>query len=194
MPSTPDHVMPLVMTQRMYLEKTLSSLDAAQWDSESLCDGWTVRHVVSHLLMPYSTKPLTLLITMARSGFRFARAADRLATSDQRTPDELLEALRTNIDNRWSPPGGDEYSSLSHDVIHGLDITVPLGMAGPADECLLPVLSDAPKRSGYFGVDLSGMRLRATDLDWTHGSGEEKAATGVDHLLFLTGRRPLADR
>ena len=36
-----------------------------------------------------------------------------------------------------------------------------------------------PKQVSYFGVDLTGVQLRANDLDWSYGTGEP-----------LTGRRP----
>ncbi len=40
----------------------------------------------------------------------------------------------------------------------------------------------------------SGHQLRATDLDWQHGTGELVEASAADLILFLAGRpRPGTD-
>ena len=80
--------------------------------------------------------------------------------------------------------------ALSHDVIHGLDITVALGIDRqvPADR-MHHILDDInPRQLKYFGVDLTGIQLRATDLDWTHGTGEVLSGKAQDLLLVLCGR------
>ena len=35
---------------------------------------------------------------------------------------------------------------------------------------------------------IAGVTLRATDTDWSHGSGPEAAGRAVDLLLAMTGR------
>ena len=68
---------------------------------------------------------------------RAAIAAERAALSIK----DLLTSLRDNVNHPWKPPGGGYEGALSHDVIHGLDITVPLGIGtpkpAPAQELLL---------------------------------------------------------
>jgi hypothetical protein len=41
-----------------------------------------------------------------------------------------VDLLRRNIDNPWQPPGGGATAALSHDVIHGLDVTEAPGLRG----------------------------------------------------------------
>jgi hypothetical protein len=80
---------------------------------------------------------------------------------------------------------------LSHDVIHGLDITVALGINRrvPLDR-LRVVLPDSPSARAvrFFGVDLAGIELRADDLDWTFGSGTPLSGSAQDLLLVVCGR------
>jgi hypothetical protein len=45
-----------------------------------------------------------------------------------------------------------------------------------------------------FGVDITGVRLRATDLDWSAGDGPLVEGRGRDLLLVVAGRRLPADR
>jgi hypothetical protein len=80
--------------------------------------------------------------------------------------------------------------ALTHDVIHGLDITVPLGIDRHVPDGRLRIVLHGitPKRVKFFGVDLDGIQLRADDLDWTFGSGTPLSGTAQDLLLILSGR------
>ena len=90
----------------------------------------------------------------------------------------------------WKPPGGGYQGALSHDVIHGLDVTVALSIDRqvPADRMRLILDDMNPRQLEYFGVDLTGIRLQATDLDWTYGTGEPLTGTAQDLLLVLCDR------
>jgi hypothetical protein len=81
--------------------------------------------------------------------------------------------------------------SLSHVVIHGLDVTVPLalGRVG-ADEAAATVLDQlvAPGGRTVFGVDTAGLALTATDLGRTYGRGTPVAASAAELILALAGR------
>ncbi len=74
----------------------------------------------------------------------------------------------------WQPPGGGIDGALTHCVIHGLDIieSVPIPRRLP-DELIARVLSivAGPGAPNLFGLDLSGVGLRADDLEWTAGTG-----------------------
>lgn len=87
--------------------------------------------------------------------------------------------------------GGGPVGALCHDVIHGLDITVALGTGRrvPLDRVRAVLEAVAPERVGFFGADLTGVRLHATDLDWEYGTGTQLAGAAQDLLLVLCGRR-----
>ena len=46
----------------------------------------------------------------------------------------------------------------------------------------------------FFGVDLDGIELQATDMDWTLGSGAPLTGAASDLLLVLSGRTLPPDR
>lgn len=57
----------------------------------------------------------------------------------------------------------------------------------------------APKHIAAFGVDLAGVdlagiELRATDADWSYGSGDVVRGRAQDLLLILCGRPVRAER
>jgi uncharacterized protein (TIGR03083 family) len=180
--------------ERERLAELLSGLTPAQWDAPSLCPGWRVREVVAHITMPFRTSAPRFLAGLAAARFSVDRYADTAARRDSARMSEgdLLRALRDNIRHPWQPPGGGPAGALSHDVIHGLDITEPLGLPPAPPERIAAVLAHAgPRNLSYFGVDLSGVELRATDADIRLGSGRPIHLPAKDVLLTATGRRPV---
>ena len=182
--------------ERARLVSLLANLTPEQWDTPSLCAGWRVREVVAHITMPFRAKPLSLVAGLAGAGFSFNRYADRDArsTAHEKSQAELVDLLRRNIANPWQPPGGRGAGALSHDVIHGLDVTEPLGLpAPPADRIALVLASSGARQLRYFGVDLEGQRLIATDADVSVGEGASAVPmTAKEILLVVTGRQPLS--
>jgi uncharacterized protein (TIGR03083 family) len=182
--------------ERERLASLFSDLAPEQWHASSLCAGWRVCEVVAHITMPFRTKPAGFITGMVRAGFSFNRYADRdaRAPTHEKSQAELVGLLRHNIDNPWRPPGGGEVGALSHDVIHGLDVTEPLGLpAPPADRIALVLASAGSRQLKYFGVDLEGRRLIATDADVSVGEGANAVPmTAKEILLVVAGRHPLS--
>ena len=180
--------------ERARLAALMEQFGPEEWGSSSLCAGWRVREVVAHVTMPFRTAPLQFVVGMARAPFSFGRYADRVARADTTamSDDELLAQLQANLRHPWQPPGGGVAGALSHDVIHGLDITEPLGLpAPPAERIALVLRSATPRSIAYFGADLRGTRLVATDADVSVGDGDLLRMPAKDILLVVTGRRPL---
>jgi uncharacterized protein (TIGR03083 family) len=188
-----DGIRDMIAAQRTELAEVLAGLPASRWDEPTLCAGWRVREVVAHVTMPFRYSGRRFILELARSRGKFNEMADRCARRDAAamSADELTEALRSNANHPWQPPGGGHIGALTHDVIHGLDITEALGLRVrvPADRLgvVLPNLA-TPKTLRYFGVDLGGIELRATDTGWTFGSGKPVTRTAQDLALLLTGR------
>ncbi|TWD75106.1 uncharacterized protein (TIGR03083 family) [Kribbella amoyensis] len=184
--------------ERTDLAGLLATLPADDWDRPTLCAGWRVREVVAHLTMPYRYSGAAVLRGVLRARGNFNRFADRAARKDAATlsAGDLVTSLRDNVNHPWKPPGSGPEAALSHDVVHGLDITVGLGLdrVVPLDRLRL-VLDGTDRRSvKYFGVDLAGIQLRATDLDWTYGTGEPVTGRAQDLLLAVCGRTLPAGR
>jgi uncharacterized protein (TIGR03083 family) len=188
-----DDLMPIVAAHRRAFGEVLAGLSAADWDTPSLCAGWRVREVVAHMTMPFRYSTPWFLGQMVRSRGNFARMADRVARRDARAPiTTLLDGWRTNENHPWKPPGGGFKGALTHDVVHGMDITVPLGIEHPVSEQALRVVLDnatSPQNSKHFGLDLTGIRLEADDLDWAFGDGEPLRGSARSLLLVLMDRR-----
>ncbi|HEY3687043.1 MAG TPA: maleylpyruvate isomerase family mycothiol-dependent enzyme [Streptosporangiaceae bacterium] len=179
--------------ERRELAELLAGLPGDAWDAPTLCAGWRVREVVAHMTMPFRLRPARFAGYLIAARGNFDRMADRRARADAAalSPRELTAALRDNAEHPWKPPGGRPEAALAHDVTHGLDITVALGLDRrvPEDRMRLVLAgADNPRAVRYFGVDLTGVQLSATDLDWTYGTGTAVRGTAQDLLLVLSGR------
>ena len=189
-----DDIRDMIRAERTELAKMLAGLPAPRWDEPTLCAGWRVREVVAHITMPFRYSRSRFVLELAKSRGKFNEMADRCARRDAAalSPGELAEALRSNANHPWQPPGGGQIGALTHDVIHGLDITEALGLGQRVPEDRLGVVLPnlvTPKALGFFGVDLSGVELRAADTGWTFGSGRPVTGTAQDLALFLCGRK-----
>lgn len=178
--------------ERGDLAAMLADLPGDRWDAATLCATWRVREVVAHMTMPYRISEADFMAAMAEAGGDFDRMADTAAKRDAAalSAGELAATLKANVDHPWQPPGGGLAGALSHDVIHGLDITVALGIGRrvPEDRLWAVLGSMADHNVDYFGVDLDGIQLRADDLDWTRGSGTPLSGAAQDLLLVVCGR------
>ena len=85
-------------------------------------------------LMPFRITESEFAAGMQEAQGQFEVFSDAVASRDSQLPQaDLVAALRDNAENPWSPPGGGQAGALSHDIIHGLDITWPLGIDHQAD-------------------------------------------------------------
>ncbi|WP_090047806.1 maleylpyruvate isomerase family mycothiol-dependent enzyme [Lentzea fradiae] len=183
-----------IRAERTEQAEILASLGEEQWNAPSLCAGWTVKHVIAHTTLPYRVKTAKVVLETLKSGGRFNHASDRMARRDAAalSTGELVDVLLANAGNPWTPPGGGQAGALSHDVIHGLDITVALGIDRrvPLERVKIVLDGVTPRTLRYFRADLAHVRLEATDLDWTFGEGEPLRGPAQDLLLLVCGRRP----
>ncbi|MEH0981758.1 maleylpyruvate isomerase family mycothiol-dependent enzyme [Micromonospora sp. CPCC 205556] len=190
---TDDELRAAVAAERTEQAELLAALAPERWDAPTLCDGWRVREVIAHTTMPFRTSLGRTLVELARARGNVHRMADRTARRDAAalSAGQLLAAVRENIGHRWTPPGGGVHGALSHDVIHGLDITVGLGLDRrvPPERVATVLAGMSPRNVAFFGTDLTGVQLRATDLDWSHGEGVPVRGLAQDLLLVICGRR-----
>ena len=195
--SAPD-LAALIAAERRELAGLLAGLPPLAWEQPSLCAGWRVREVVAHMTMPFRYSTPRFAFELARSRGNFARMADRCARRDAAAPlAELTAALADNAEYPWRPPGGGLTGALTHDVIHGLDITVALGIDRTVPASRMRVVLDSVTTAAslkHFGTSLAGVSLRADDLDWSAGSGRPVTRSAQDLALAIAGRRRPAGR
>jgi uncharacterized protein (TIGR03083 family) len=81
---------------------------------------------------------------------------------------------------------------LGEIVVHGEDIRRPLGLKHTSPEGALVAVADSWKNSNLLiGAKrrITGLRLRSTDSDWSHGDGPEVSGPLISLVLAMTGRK-----
>ena len=189
-------LMALARAEREDLLQLVERLTPDQWRSPSLCEGWTVRDVVTHLLSYDELGPRQLAARFARGLFLVNRVnALGLAENAARSPAELVELLRAHLTPSGLTAGMGGAIGLTDGLIHQQDIRRPLGEPRviPAER-LVPAL-----RTALFGPVLRGIlrvrdvRLVATDVEWAFGRGPEVRGTGEALLMAVAGRAAVAE-
>lgn len=178
--------------ERDHFVADLTRLSQPQWEAPSLCQGWSVRDLCSHLLMPYELSTGRFLGGIVKARMNFDRLADRWVTQDDRSGPQLSAALAATTAAGFAVPGAGPLAPLAHLTIHSEDVRRPLGLPG-AVAAPSAVLDDVTSGKHSVGADrLSGLRFVATDADWSLGAGPEVAGTASTLLSALNGRDPSA--
>jgi len=184
--------------ERSALADDLSALDDSQWGAQSLCSEWKVRHVVGHLVGGADVKMGPFLGGMLKSGMNFNRFIAREGLSlGAAPPDELLEQFRKTIGTRRTPPGTKPEITLTDLLCHSGDIRRPTGLTRSVPEATLLTVADTLKRIGFplqVKKRMAGLRLSATDADWSAGDGPSVDGPLASLILVMAGRKaPLED-
>lgn len=184
----------VIAGQRLALAELLEGLSAAEWETPSLCAGWRVRDVAAHVAMaPQVLSVRTMTVEWLRAGGRFHRLNHDLAVrhAQSRPTGRLVEELREHASSRRLPMVTSYRNTLFDILVHGQDIAVPLGRPHH--------MPPAAARAGATRVwsmgwpfwarrRLRGVRLVATDVEWSAGAGAEVEGPIEALLLLLTGR------
>ena len=173
------------------LADLLAAATVETWDAPSLCAKWLIRHVIAHVTMPARLTPEQFGAEVAAAGGDFTVLSDTVAARDASLPlVDLLAQLRSPRLHVWQPPGGGAAGALSHAVIHSLDVTIAVDRppVAPAEAVTAVLDQLTAARGTWFGVDLTGVRLEATDSDWSWGTGQLVRADSGSLVALLSSR------
>jgi uncharacterized protein (TIGR03083 family) len=181
----------LIHAERSAMADTLASLTPSQWAQPSLCGGWSVQATAGHILVGAEQTPGHFMKGMVTNGFRFNTMMDRGARrAGSLPPTEIVRRLQATASTTNHPPAP-VMAMLGEIVVHGEDIRRPLGLASePDSESLVACLEMYSKASFPVGAKkrIAGLRVTATDANWTHGTGPEVSGPGLSLLLAICGR------
>jgi uncharacterized protein (TIGR03083 family) len=191
-----DSPWPVIHAERAALADDLATLAPDRWNTPSLCTGWSVHEVLAHMTATATMTPLGFLGRLARAGFRFQTMTRH--TIDAQTaggPAATLARFR-QTQNRSSGPPGPVDSWLGETLVHAEDIRRPLGIAHAYPVDALARVADFYRRSNLLigGKNrVTGLTLRATDTEWTAGSGPQVTGPILALVLVTAGRAAALD-
>ncbi|MFJ6239236.1 maleylpyruvate isomerase family mycothiol-dependent enzyme [Streptomyces griseus] len=183
----------MVHAERAALIEDLARLEPGQWETPSLCAGWTVHDVAAHLVDTALTTRIGFVVGLARARFDFdlqnARGVQRERGA---SPQETLERLRRVASRTTAPPAPLD-TRLVEEVVHGEDIRRAVGLVRsyPLEAVVraLRLQARTPESFGGAKETVATVRLTATDADLSIGEGPDATGPALSLLLAVSGRR-----
>jgi uncharacterized protein (TIGR03083 family) len=185
-------IWPVIHAERKALASDLGSLEEAQWSTPSLCTEWSVRDVLAHMTATAKLSSPAFFVKLAGSGFSLTTLQGKdIAAEKGASSADTLAGFEAIVTSTGHPPGPDD-TMLGETIVHAEDIRRPLGLrhAYPT-QALVQVASFYKGSNLIIGTKrrISGLRLRATDADWSTGTGPEVSGPILALLLAMTGRK-----
>lgn len=186
----------LAYDDRADLADFLGGLPAAQWDAPTLCERWSVRDVVAHVISYDDLGPAGFIGRLAAGRFDPDRAnqvgVDQYASL---SPDELLAELQGHLRPAGLTARFGGRIGLIDGLIHHQDIRRALGAPREVPRerlaAALPFAKVAPPIRAFSRV--RGLRLVATDIGWSSGRGPVVEGPAEPLLMAMAGRTASLD-
>jgi uncharacterized protein (TIGR03083 family) len=183
------NLMRMARAERADLADFLATLTPQQWDTPSLCAGWTVKDVAAHMISYEELGTVGLLKRFVKG--RIVRA-NQVGVDEFRalSPQQLLEFLGNHLQPQGLTAGFGGMIALVDGTIHHQDIRRSLDKPRTVPEDRLKRVLDLVPNNPRLGARrfIKGLRLRATDIDWAHGRGPEVSGPGEALLMAMAGR------
>lgn len=190
----------VIIERRRGVADLLDGLTAAEWSRPSLCAAWSVREVAAHLtLQQLGVRDVLAMLGRWRGTIERTTRYEASRQAARLSPAEIVATLRDTAGRRRHTVGVTPMETLIDLLVHEQDIAIPLGRrrdmprppAAAATQRLLTMRFPPPLPSVRA---MAGLRLTATDVDWSHGEGPELRGPIAALLLTAAGRPALRDQ
>lgn len=187
-----------IHSERRALAASLSGLSVDQWQSDSLCPGWTVTDVAAHVISNPQIGWAQMPPMVARNlghGYNMMifREVKRLGASN--TPESVLADFTTYADSTRHVPTTTHIEPLIDSLVHHQDIVRPLGLAHEMSPEAAAVAADRCRVAAFLMGSrrvVKGTRMVATDIDWSRGRGPTISGPMQELLMVCAGRARVA--
>jgi uncharacterized protein (TIGR03083 family) len=181
----------MIAAERSELLEFLRTLSADEWLVPSLCEGWRVRDVVAHLL--WDNVSIGRYLWVGARYLRPDRVNQYYVDRARDVPtSELLACLESTIGGGWISRTMSA-GVLADLVVHHQDIRRPLGRPRSIEPARLLHALRQPNRFAHPRRITKGLKLTATDVDWTSGAGPEVRGSGEAVAMAIVGRAAVLD-
>lgn len=177
----------------------LAQLAPEDWNTSSLCPGWTVKAVATHMLVVPTKSKGQVFRAFAGARFNLDRMNAKLVEqlTAGMSPAQIATTTSSSAGSQSRPPGLKLLGVLTELAVHSADIAEAVAKPFdlPTDDYVtcLDFLKDVQP---VFGAKqrVAGLTLRATDADWSSGSGPEVSGPSKQLLLAVAGRPAALDK
>jgi uncharacterized protein (TIGR03083 family) len=189
-------MIPMIQTERGSLSEFLGTVTPEQWSAPTWCDKWNVQQLVGHLIAAANVTAPHFFAGLVKNGFSFDGFVEGdLVQYAAGTPAEVKQRFDGIVDSTRTPPGP-KYVALGEVMCHGEDIRRALGSKGDHPAEHLVTLAESYKKTGAplrAKKRVTGLKLTATDVDWSTGEGPEVSGPAMSLILAMVGRARALD-
>ena len=188
--SGPD-TLRLARDERADLADFLDTLTSEPWDGPTLCARWRVRDVVAHVISYEELSKVGLVGRVLRGGLAGDRVnAVGVRDYADRSPAQLVALLRDHLNPRGLTAGFGGRIALTDGLIHHQDIRRALDRPRtiPAERLRVALDFGRTAPTIHARSRIRGLRLVATDLDWSTGDGPLVEGPAEPLLMAIAGR------
>jgi uncharacterized protein (TIGR03083 family) len=177
----------------------IDGLTEEQLGAPTLCEEWTPREVAGHVSSFIRMSLPTMMFSMGKAGFNVDKAWNANARKySAGSIADVTDLIRQGAEKRSAIKSFPAELTTADVVVHTQDVRRPLGLDGAPTEAMLCDALDFctahDKRKLLIDPDMvDRLRLEATDLDWSWGSGELVSGPAEAILLALNGRDTSAE-
>ncbi|MBI2706149.1 MAG: maleylpyruvate isomerase family mycothiol-dependent enzyme [Actinobacteria bacterium] len=176
----------------------LESLGPDDWETESLCIGWTVKGVTTHLLVTPTMSKGQVFFSFLKAGFNLDKMSAKLIDkmTAELSTDEIVARTSASASSTKAPPGLKPLGVLGEVLIHTADISLAVDKPFdlPVDHYVagLDYMKDVQPVLGCK-KRIEGLKLSATDSEWSTGDGPPVEGPSKLLLLAMAGRKPVLE-
>jgi uncharacterized protein (TIGR03083 family) len=180
-----------VHSERAALAAEMRTLTDVQWNTPSLCEGWTVEDVLAHLTAGASLNTVQWFAGVLRCRFDFDKqVAMRLAENLGATPAETLNRFERVITSTKVATGSFD-ALLGEVVVHSEDIRRPLNIKHHYPVEMVTRVAEFFVKRDFTVASKSmarGLRLEAVDGPFRAGAGAVVSGTTLALVTAMAGR------
>jgi uncharacterized protein (TIGR03083 family) len=187
-----DQIWEHIHAERRALAAILATLSPDDWTAQSLCTGWTVKDVAAHIIMnvEFGLRDSLRVATKFRGSYAKIVFDETIRQSEARPIAKILDDFERLDCSRRKAFGVPVGFPLVEILVHAQDLLQPLGrqhaMPPVAAACAADVLRPLDRIISVRPV--RGVRLVATDVEWSAGKGPVVEGPMQQLLLGLAGR------
>lgn len=172
----------------------LDSLTEEQLNGNTLCENWTPMDVAGHLVSFVELGLPAMMFSMAKAGFNVDKAwKANAAKYKEMGRDKISATLREKAAKSAPIPTFSAGVSFTDVAVHTQDVRRGLGLEGSLDDRVLRESLDwatthKQRKIHVDPKDIEGLRLEATDMDWSWGEGALVSGPAEAILLAINRR------
>ena len=184
--------MPMIHAERAELATYLDKLTPEQWQSQTWCDKWNVQDLVAHMVAAGSITFGHFAGGFIKAGFNFNKTIETdVLLYNGGSPDDVKTRFDAIVTSTKTPPGP-KYVAFGEIMVHGEELRRGLGDRGDHPAAHLIALAESYKTTGAplnGKKRIAGLKLRATDVDWSTGDGPEVFGDCMSLAMAMAGRK-----